>query len=143
MTARPTYGVTVEREGNLWTATVDGMPPGQRVTDAEHFADLEREVRDFVATVLDSETDAFDLVWHYVQGTSEYTPVLEHLREWDARVQDLSTQLAELAPVHDEARAAAIRAMQNAGLSQRAIGDVLGLSHQRIGQLLARYQRAV
>ena len=64
MANRPTYGVTVEREEQLWTADVDGLPSDTNTaTDTERFADLEQEVRDFVATVTDAEPGDFDLVW--------------------------------------------------------------------------------
>jgi hypothetical protein len=129
---RPTYPVRVEREDRLWVATVENLPVRiNNVTDVEHFADLEREVRDFVATITDVEPDAFDLAWHYVQGESEYTPVIEQLREWEG-------QAALVEATRDRVRTAAAQAMKNAGLPLRAIGDAVGLSHQRIEQLLKK-----
>lgn len=84
MSDRPTYGVTVTREDQLWTARVDGLPPTAiGVTDVEHFADLDTEVRDLIAGLTDTDPDAFDLVWHYVQGDREFTPSLDALWEWD------------------------------------------------------------
>jgi hypothetical protein len=65
MAERPTYGVTVTREDQLWTAAIDGLPPHVvGVTDVEHLADLEVEVRDLVAGLTDSEPNAFVLSWH-------------------------------------------------------------------------------
>jgi hypothetical protein len=64
MAERPVYRVTVTREDQLWTATVDGLPPHMvGVTDVERFADLEVEVRDLVAGLTDSEPNAFMLSW--------------------------------------------------------------------------------
>jgi hypothetical protein len=143
MAERLTYPVRVEREGTLWVATIEGLPVRtNNVTDVEHFAELEREVRDFVATVCDCEPDDFDLTWHYVQGDNEYTLALEQLREWDERLAECSARMAELTATRDDARAAAIQSMQKAGLPLRAIGDVLDLSHQRVGQLLKRRARS-
>jgi hypothetical protein len=130
MSERPTYGVTVTREDQLWTATVDGLPPTSiGVTDVEHFADLDTEVRDLIAGLTDADPDAFDLVWHYVQGDREYTPSLEVLREWDSQARMAAER-------RDAARLAAIEEMKAAGLPLRAIADVVGISHQRVDQLL-------
>jgi hypothetical protein len=130
MTSRPTYGVTVEREDQLWTASVDGLPAGTNTaTDTEHFAELEQEVRDFIATVTDTEPDDFDLVWRYVQAGVDYTAEFTQAKEWENRLRE-----AEAA--REDHRAAAAAAMAQAGIPLRAIGDALQLSHQRIGQIL-------
>lgn len=129
MNDRPTYGVTVQREGQLWTATVDGLPGNTNTaTDVEQFADLEAEVRDFIATVADTASEAFDLVWRYTQGQVDYTSILERLHARDAQLDSLTEE-------RDAARRAAIKEMRNARLSLRAIAEVLGLSHQRVDQL--------
>jgi hypothetical protein len=128
---RPAYVVTVTRDANLWAAQIDGLPPGCiGATDVEHFADLDVDVRDLVAGLTDTAPDAFDLDWHYVQNDYDYTAALDHAREWQRR-------LAEAEANRDHYRTAAAQEMTRAGLSQRAIGDALGMSHQRIGQILA------
>ncbi len=128
---RPTYTITVTRDDNLWAAQIGGLPPGRiGVTDVAHFADLEAEVRDLVAGLTDADPDEFDLVWRYVQDDHDYTASLEQSHEWQRR-------LAEAEANRDRYRAAAAHDMTRAGLSQRAIGDALGVSHQRVGQILA------
>lgn len=128
---RPTYTVTVTRDENLWAAQIDGLPPCSiGVTDVDHFVDLEVEVRDLVAGLTDTDPDAFDLTWRYVQGDHDYTTSLERAREWQRRLTEAETN-------RDRHRTAAAREMTGAGLSQRAIGDALGMSHQRVGQILA------
>jgi hypothetical protein len=128
---RPTYTVVVTRDENLWAAQIGGLPPGRiGVTDAEHFADLDVDVRDLVAGLTDTDPDAFDLTWSYVQNGHDYTSSLEQAHEWQRR-------LAEAEANRDRQRSAVAREMTRAGLSQRAIGDALGVSHQRVGQILA------
>lgn len=130
MSARPSYMVTVIREGTLWTATVEGLPPGcVGVTDVEHFAHLDVEVRDLVAGLTDATPESFTLVWLYT-GDREYTVELDELFAWEKRAKEAVER-------REEARRSAVEAMRAAGLSQRAIADVVGLSHQRVQQLLA------
>ena len=132
---RPTYTVTVSRDENLWAARIDGLPPGLiGVTDVARCADLEVEVRDLVAGLTDTDPDAFDLTWHYAQDGHDYTTSFQQAHEWQRR-------LAEAEANRDRYRAAAAREMARAGLSQRAIGDALGISHQRVGQILTESSR--
>ena len=130
MTLTTTYRVTVEREDQLWTALVEGLPSRAfGATDTDRFADLDDMVRDLVATLTDTDPDSFDLTWRYVQHGVDYTAEIE---------QSLaaSAALLEAEATHQKARGAAVAAMAGAGLSQRAIGDALGLSYQRVGQLV-------
>lgn len=65
-----TYAVTVTREDDFWIIRVPGLD-GHRyadgsvnvgdVTQAMTEADVEREARDFIATVLDCEPSDFDV----------------------------------------------------------------------------------
>jgi len=120
--------VTVTREDNLWVAVVDGVPAG--ATDVERFSELEIEVRDLVAGLTDRGPDRFNLDWRYLPGGIDVTVEIENLVH--AR-----TDAAAAAGRRDEALRSAIAALRGAGLSVRAIADVVELSHQRVHQLLS------
>ncbi|HEY4455406.1 MAG TPA: hypothetical protein VGN81_13935 [Pseudonocardiaceae bacterium] len=124
----PSYSVVVSREDNLWVAIVDGLPAG--ATDVEKFEELDDAVHDLIASLVDVEPDTFWIDWRYRLGTQDLTVLIENLREWEHR--------AEQATRHrDATRKAVVDSMRSAGLSYREIADVVGLSHQRIGQLVA------
>ncbi|MGH3319347.1 MAG: hypothetical protein ACRDN9_04045 [Streptosporangiaceae bacterium] len=124
-----TYDVAVTREDGLWVAVIDGLPPHTvGATDVERFADLDVEVRDLVAGLTDTDPDDFDLTWRYVVGGVEVT---DTVTGWAAAER----QLAEASSAREEFRAAVIDQLSRAGASQATIGDVLGLSHQRVHQL--------
>jgi predicted XRE-type DNA-binding protein len=123
----PIYSVTVSREDNLWVAVVDGLPGG--ATDVERFEDLREAVHDLIATLQDVEPGNFWVQWRFRQGSHELFDELRELRQWEKQ--------AELALANrDAVRRAAIETMRQAGLSYREIADVIGMSHQRVGQLL-------
>lgn len=124
------YDVTVTRDGSLWAAVVGGLPP--RVigaTDVEHFADLDTEVRDLVAGLTDAAPDSFGLRWRYVIDGRDVTELVEGL-------QGSEHAYADAAAARDAARRRVVHALADANVSQSAIGEVLGLSHQRIHQLV-------
>lgn len=127
----PVYSVVVSREEELWVAVVDSIPAG--ATDVERFEDLPDAVSDMIATLVDAEPDEFWIDWHYRQGDHDFTDLIEQLREWE--------KLAERAARNrDITRRAVVEAMHSAGLSYREIADVIGVSHQRVGQLLSTPQ---
>ncbi len=130
--ALPTYRVTVTREIGLWAATVDGLPPGVvGATDVERHADLDDAVRDLIAGLTEVDTSDFHVQWAYVQKGRDYTQVVLGLDAWE-------TQAGESTAVFDAYRHAAIQSMRGAGLSMRDIADLLGISHQRVSQLVAQ-----
>lgn len=124
----PVYPVTVSREDSLWVAVVDGIEAG--ATDVELFDELPDAVRDLIVTLLDIPPDSFWLDWHYRLGAQDLTGPIERLRGWE----DLA---ANAARGRDASRLAAVSSMHGAGLSYREIADVIGISHQRVGQLMA------
>jgi len=124
------YDVTVTRDSGLWAAVISGLPSRMvGATDVERFADLDVEVRDLVAGLTDSAPDSFALRWRYVTDGQDVTSLLETL---------FASELAyaQAAAARDAARREVIVSLADAHLSQSAIGDVLGLSHQRVHQLL-------
>jgi hypothetical protein len=129
----PAYSVVVSREVGLWVAVVEGLAAG--ATDVEKFEDLEDAVRDLIASLVEIEPDSFWIDWQYRLGTQDLTVLIANLREWES--------LAEQATRHrDATRRALVESMRSAGLSYREIADVVGLSHQRIGQLVAEDEQA-
>lgn len=124
-----TYQVTVSREDGLWVADIWGPGLGPAATDTARFADLDAEVRDIIAGLTDANPDEFRLTWRYIIDGADVTPAVAKLMEAEA-------QLHEATRAREEARSHALRELAGAGLSQSAIGDILGVSHQRVHQLL-------
>jgi DNA-directed RNA polymerase specialized sigma24 family protein len=121
------YSVLVSREDDLWVAVVDALPGG--ATDVERFEDLHDAVHDLIATLTDTEIENFRIEWRYRQGSYELTELILDLQQWEKQ--------AEVATLNrDAARKAVVEAMRMAGLSYREIADVLGVSFQRVGQLV-------
>jgi hypothetical protein len=125
-----TYEVTVRREGGMWAVVIGGLPPHViGAVDVDRFADLDAEVRELIADLTDADPSSFNLFWQYVIGDEDITIEVTRLRHAE---QVLSQATNE----RDDARRAAIEALTRADVSQAVIGDVLGLSHQRVHQLL-------
>ena len=125
-----TYPVTVTRDSGLWVAEVDGLPPASiGVTDVERFADLDTEVRDLLAGLTQTDPDSFGLTWRYVIDGRDVTSLIE-------AVFGAEVAYEAAAAARDAARRAVIRSLDRADVPQSAIGDLLGLSHQRVSQLL-------
>jgi hypothetical protein len=125
-----TYEVTVTRDSGLWVASVAGLSSSSfGVTDVEHFTDLDTEVRDLISGLTDRDPDSFDIEWRYMIDGDDVTSVLEAVFG-----TEIAYRVAEAA--RDEARQHAIRTLRKAQVPQSAIGEVLGLSHQRVSQLM-------
>lgn len=125
-----TYTVTVTREDNLWVVVVDGLPKGVvGAMDYENFGDLAEEVPEFIADLTDSDPDSFTIEWRYVVNGNDVTrQVTDFLSSAEA--------LRKVQTDQERTRKEALAAMSDAGLSQRAMADVLGVSYQRVNQLV-------
>lgn len=124
-----TYGVMVTREDGLWVADIHGEGLGPAATDVERFADLDVEVRDLIAGLTDTDPDSFGLTWQYLISGVDATDMVRALAAAERR-------FAEASRIREAARLAVINQLRRAGVSQSVIGDVLGLSHQRVHQLV-------
>jgi len=125
-----TYPVTVTRDENLWAAVVHDLPKGIiGATDTEHFADLETEVRDLIAGLIDADPDGFRIEWRFELGGRDVTQAVTGLMQAEAALRAARES-------RDNLRSYALEVLAGTGLSQAAIGDVLGVSHQRVHQLL-------
>jgi len=118
------YDVTVFRENELWVADIAGMTAA---TDVLRFGDLDIEVRDLIAGLTDADPDEFEIRWHHWAGEDDVTALISELIEVEAAADAATAR-------RDAVQLEIIRRFSAAGLSQRVIADVLGLSHQRVNQ---------
>jgi hypothetical protein len=140
---RAVYRVTIYREDNVWVAEVDDVAlsahlptPGvahNNITDAVRFEDLWTEVPDFIASMTDSEPADFDVDFHILSPDKG-----QDVTEAVLAVLDAEQRLRALTESRDSLRIAVIARLREVGLANRVIGDMLGLSHQRIAQLVGK-----
>ncbi|WP_339125547.1 hypothetical protein [Pseudonocardia sp. D17] len=72
-------------ENDLWVAVVDGLPAGMNsATDVERFADLDAEVRDLIAGLLDVGRHSFDVDWRFADGARVSAGQMRALRRLSA-----------------------------------------------------------
>jgi len=134
---KPTYEVRIWPEDGWWLARVmaasDGADPAplNALTQARNLAKIESMGRDLIATVLDADEDTFGVSFEYqLPGAScESIAQAKAARAWLEAAQDL----------WQERSAAAARALADEGYSLRETAALLGLSHQRVDQILARH----
>ncbi|MGH3688214.1 MAG: MerR [Pseudonocardiaceae bacterium] len=127
------YDVRVTRDDNLWVALIDDVG----ATDVEHFSDLDVEVRDYIAGMTDADLDDFVIHWRYEVNGRDVTDALARFMAAERELRDIMEEEAAKAAERDAARLDAIEAVRSAGLSQRVAADVVGLSHQRVHQLVS------
>ena len=126
MIERRTYRATAERDGSSWIIRI---PDIGRSTQARRLDQADDMARDLIAVMTDEDPSSFDVEIH-----AELDPHLGRLvqiaveRTASARHEQLMASLAS--------RAAA-RALTQGGLTVRDAGRLLGVSYQRVQQLLA------
>ncbi|WP_409186709.1 MerR [Amycolatopsis sp. VS8301801F10] len=127
--AYPTFTVTVTREDNLWVAVVtDGLEPGVvGAADFERFAEIDPEMREIISDLTGLGEGEFHVAWHYDIGGEEGSRLVDEYRQ----AEEVAAEMAEW---RDTARGNLITALRGK-LSERAIADLLGISHQRVNQI--------
>ncbi|RKS07424.1 hypothetical protein DFP74_3093 [Nocardiopsis sp. Huas11] len=127
----PDYTVTVTRDEDLWAVVIDGLPENVAgVADYVRFDEIRDEVPEFIADLTRSDPDDFTITWRYEFGGKDVTEDVLHVIDAEARFVEAMAE-------HERSRAKALEAMREAGLSQRSMGEVVHLSHQRVQQLLS------
>lgn len=125
-----TYEVTVTRDSDLWVAIVHGLPPNTvGAIDAEHFATLQEDVPDVIAGLVDADPNDVAIRWRYEINGQDVTDQFQrflHAKETIER---------DRAEVYS-ARMELVRTLTDQGLSRRATGDAIGLSGQRVQQIV-------
>lgn len=117
---------TIRRDGRFWLVHV---PEIDQYTQGRNLKEAAEMARDLTATWLDIPLDQVDLVGTTVELPA---PVRVHLdnAEEQRRVAEQANRVAA-----QESRAA-VADLRAAGLTVRDIGAAIGLSHQRVQQLL-------
>ncbi|MCL1899585.1 MAG: hypothetical protein FWG11_03530 [Promicromonosporaceae bacterium] len=123
------YTVTVTREGKWWVGEVNGLRGG--ATEAARLADLETEVRDLIAGLLDVGDDDFELSWDL---SAVIGPQGQEF--WEAFVAERE-ELHERRRRFEAERLSALKALRDGGISLRDAATLVDLSHQRVAQLLS------
>ncbi len=129
---RKTYNVVAERDGAWWAIEVTRGLPKNRVvfTQARRINDIEAMARDAIALLLQVAPDSFDVAIQHRLPTG----LQEHLDLY-TRAEELDTVVrAESA----DARSRAAAGLVAAGLTLRETGNLLGVSFQRVKQLVDR-----
>jgi len=125
MTKRKTYTAEVARDGSWWYVHV---PEIGHSTQAKRLEKVEHMVRDLIALAEDVPKDSFGVEVHV--RLPEVQALLDAALKARARLQSTQRQ------AHEATLAAAV-ALRGTGLPLRDVGDLLGLTHQRIAQLMA------
>jgi hypothetical protein len=132
----PRYSVRIWPEGDWWMARVtsasdDADPaPVDAVTQARSMVKIEPMVRELIAVILDAGEGDFDLDLDY--------RIADDLRELISQAKGARAWLDAAGDLWQERSVAAARALAGAGFSLRETALLLGLSHQRVGQLLGK-----
>lgn len=120
-----TYEVEVTRDGRWWMVSIPSL---DGLTQARRPSEIESMARSYITVTLDVPLESIDVIVTKVDGI-DIRADLERIRaerEEAARLERQATQDT----------AALARSLRDRSLTVRDIGRILGLSHQRIQQLL-------
>jgi len=127
--AAVSYRVQATRSGDWWAITIPALPGA--FSQCKRLDQVEAMAREVIALMLDIDpTDVGDIEVD-VQLPDQLADDLATLRRSERLADD-----ARQAAAHAQRRAA--EQLRAAGLSVRDIGRLLGVSHQRVSQILAR-----
>jgi len=140
-----TYRVVLSREDPWWTAVAygDDLPPHGAATETRTISDLEDKIRDQIVLRTDADlhmpydkaASSFEIMWDYSGLPAESAVALKDYHESKhelAEAQDRYTESAQRAAfvLADEAHA-----------SVRDIARLMGISYQRVSQLITTLRR--
>ncbi|MEU8639199.1 hypothetical protein AB0C38_44005 [Amycolatopsis sp. NPDC048633] len=122
----PAFTITVTREAAVWTAKVtDGLDGA--TGEFKQFGDVDPGMRKVVANLTGLPAERFHLRWRYEFDDADATELVLQYQEAD--------RLAEEVTRWREGVRARLVTTLNGQIPQRAIADLVGLSHQRVNQI--------
>lgn len=128
MTDDCSYRVGAVRSGNWWAITVPEL--SGVFSQARRLDQVEATAREAIAMMLDIDESAVGTIEVDVTPPAAVADLLEALKASVAAANE-ATQAAA------EARREAARLLHEEGLPMRDVGELIGVSHQRVSQLLA------
>ena len=118
------YDVTVEREGQSWLVFIDGLAG---LAQARNYTEAPNIARAYIAQLTGQERSAVKIGCVHVKGISDMLAQVEDMREQAKKSRAEATRLTvDIA-----------RRLHTQQIPLVEIGAILGLSHQRVSQLLA------
>lgn len=140
-TVRDIYSVKLGRDGDWWTALAVGPrlePTGHAASETRSIAALEEDVRNTIAVLTDRDLDMpheksindFDIQWDYSGLPESTASALADYFAVKAERNELENRYAA------SVRRAAVELTGVTHASYRDAAHVLGLSHQRVSQVL-------
>lgn len=127
--ARALYTAEARRSGDWWAVRIPGVDGA--FTQARRIDQIEAMARDVIALMLDVPEDSFDLDVH-VDLPPEAEEGVRRLQKARQEAYDAQAGLTAAAG------SAAQILVRDLGLTVRDAGRILGVSHQRVDQLLHR-----
>lgn len=124
-----TYDVDVTREDGFWVGVVRGVRGG--ATEARRLSALQGEVKDLLVGLLEVDESAIELAFNVEPAIG--IGASKALRSFD----EAKRALVQAQWDYESAQRDAVHELSVAGLSLRDSGTLLGISHQRVQQLLA------
>ncbi|MDD2817438.1 MAG: hypothetical protein PHN51_01420 [Candidatus Nanopelagicales bacterium] len=129
---RKKYKVFAVQDGPWWSLHIPGIEGalgGEINTQARRINRIESMARDAISLMLEAPADSFDIDIHF-EMTDEMRAVLNEINEAKASALQAQSLLAQRTR-------SAVRYLQAHGLSTRDSGTLIGLSAQRVSQLLS------
>jgi hypothetical protein len=126
--SRPVYTVVCERTGDWWVVQAEPAPNRRVITQVRRLGKVEPMARDAIALLLEVAQDSFDL------AIDLRLPV--PIRQLLDRAAELRKEAMLASEAAGRAMADAAGALLGSGLTMREAGQVLGLSHQRVLQIV-------
>lgn len=127
--ANPIYPVVIGREKSLWTAVTGGLPPGIiAAADFEKIENIIPHMRGIIASVLDVDLHSFEMDVQFVFSGEDVSHLISAYAEAELRLESATF-------VRNFARKELVQKLDKLGVSDRAIGALTKLSHQRIHQI--------
>lgn len=125
MVAMKHYTARAVRSGKWWAITIDGLKGAHSQT--RRLDQVEANAREVISLMTDEASDAFT-VEVIQEMPEEWRQTLAHYIELENKVSELERALVE-------AQTTTAQEFVGNGFTVRDVGEVMGLSHQRVAQI--------